>query len=48
MIKGYARVITDGQEFDTQRELLRAAGTKKIFTEKKSGIERDRKALAKM
>jgi DNA invertase Pin-like site-specific DNA recombinase len=47
MIIGYARVSTDGQTLDTQQAALKAAGAEKVFAEKVSGAQRDRKALAK-
>lgn len=34
---GYARVSTDAQDFENQRELLRLAGCSRIFAEKVSG-----------
>ena len=47
MIYGYARVSTDGQTLDAQREALKAAGASKLFAEKQSGAKTDRAALAK-
>ena len=47
MIVGYARVSTDGQTLDAQRHSLKAAGVEKVFAEKVSGAQTDRKALAK-
>ena len=41
MIKGYARVSTDGQNLATQHELLRTAGATQVFSEKQSGIKTD-------
>ena len=34
MIKGYARVSTDGQDLATQHELLKAAGAELVYAEK--------------
>lgn len=47
MIIGYARVSSDGQNFDAQRATLVAAGAEKVFAEKVSGAQTDRKQLAK-
>ena len=47
MIVGYARVSTDGQTLDAQQSALRTAGAAKVFSEKVSGAQTDRKALAK-
>jgi DNA invertase Pin-like site-specific DNA recombinase len=47
MIKGYARVSTDGQTLEAQQEALRTAGATQVFSEKQSGIETDRAALAR-
>ncbi len=47
MIKGYARVSTDGQSLDAQHAALAAAGAERVFAEKQSGIKTDRAALAR-
>ena len=47
MIKGYARVSTDGQDLATQHELLKAAGAMLVYAEKQSGAKTDRVALAR-
>jgi DNA invertase Pin-like site-specific DNA recombinase len=33
MIRGYARVSTDGQDLATQHELLKAAGAELVYSE---------------
>lgn len=47
-IYGYARVSTRGQELDIQLSELRAAGCERIFCEKKSGADDDRRQLKRM
>jgi DNA invertase Pin-like site-specific DNA recombinase len=47
MIVGYARVSTDGQSVDAQHTALATAGAGKVFAEKVSGAQTDRKQLAK-
>jgi DNA invertase Pin-like site-specific DNA recombinase len=34
MIKGYARVSTDGQDLATQHELLKAAGAEPVYSDR--------------
>ena len=46
-IYGYARVSTDGQTLDAQREALQAAGAVRVFAEKETGTKTDRAALAR-
>ncbi|MFG1391630.1 recombinase family protein [Xanthobacter agilis] len=46
MIYGYARVSTDGQTLDAQRDALGAAGAARIFEETESGARTDRRQLA--
>lgn len=43
---GYARVSTDRQSLDQQRDALTAAGVERIFTDKRSGARGDREGLA--
>ena len=45
---GYARVSTDDQTLDRQRERLREAGCERLFEEKMSGARRDRPELARL
>ena len=47
-IYGYARVSTCGQELDIQLAQLRAAGCERIYCEKESGAEDDRRELKRM
>jgi predicted site-specific integrase-resolvase len=47
MIKGYARVSTDGQTLEAQQQALQEAGATRVFAEKQSGIKTDRAALAR-
>jgi DNA invertase Pin-like site-specific DNA recombinase len=48
VIKGYARVSTDGQDLATQHELLKAAAAELVYSEKQSGIKTDSAALARL
>ena len=43
MIVGYARVSTDGQSLEAQHAAVAAAGAGKVFAEKVSGTQTDRK-----
>lgn len=45
MIVGYARVSSMGQDHALQIEKLTGAGAEKIFSEKQSGLDRERAAL---
>ena len=48
VLRGYARVSTDGQALGPQVEQLRAAGATKLYRETVSGAKRDRAHLAKL
>jgi DNA invertase Pin-like site-specific DNA recombinase len=48
MLLGYARVSTDAQGLAAQMEALKTAGCRRIYSEKRSGADSDRKALAKL
>jgi len=48
MLMGYARVSTDAQSLEAQMAALKAAGCERLYAEKRSGAETDRKALAKL
>ncbi len=46
-IIGYARVSTDGQAVEAQRQALQVAGADRVFAETASGAKTDRKELAR-
>ena len=48
MIRGYARVSTDGQSVDAQVKQLRAAGAEKVWRETASGAKTDRAQLRRV
>jgi DNA invertase Pin-like site-specific DNA recombinase len=48
MIRGYARVSTDGQSVDAQVKQLRAAGAEKVYRETASGARADRAQLRRV
>ncbi len=48
MIIGYARVSTDEQNLDAQRDTLTAAGAERVFAEKITGTARSRQQLDDM
>jgi len=48
MIRGYARVSTDGQSVNAQAAQLRAAGAEIVFRETASGAKTDRAQLRRV
>ncbi|WP_131114804.1 recombinase family protein [Lichenihabitans psoromatis] len=46
-IIGYARVSTDGQTLEAQKETLASAGAERLFAETASGARTDRRELAR-
>jgi DNA invertase Pin-like site-specific DNA recombinase len=48
MIRGYARVSTDGQSVDAQVKQLRAVGAEKVYRETASGARADRAQLRRV
>ena len=48
MIRGYARVSTDGQSVNAQAAQLRAAGAEMVFRETASGAKTDRAQLRRV
>ena len=48
MIRGYARISTDGQSLDAQVKRLRVAGAEEVWRETASGAKSDRVQLRRV
>jgi DNA invertase Pin-like site-specific DNA recombinase len=48
MLLGYARVSTGSQSLEAQLEALKAAGCERVYAEKRSGADGERKELGKL
>jgi DNA invertase Pin-like site-specific DNA recombinase len=48
VLLGYARVSTDAQSLDAQLAALKVAGCDRVYSEKRSGADSSRQALAKL
>lgn len=48
MLIGYARVFTDDQHLDLQRDALTQAGYERIFEDRVSGAQAEREGLANL